>query len=236
MVVSALERARATSGARRRGERCGSPRSGVRSARRRGAGARAHFHVRERARAADNAAKRADERGVLTRAQLPCNSEMWHCPSCGAPQAETARCWVCRRSSTTCSTCTHFRPALAGDLGYCGRDAKRQPLTGRELRGCWEPRSTGPEVSVLSNVLDEAARARRARAPVPAYRPGAEPATREFIPVESVTSGRSMSVSTDDVTDPVGVDSADAEAPAPFLIEIDPAWDERMTLFGDPEG
>ena len=42
-------------------------------------------------------------------AQLPWPSTMWRCPHCGAPQAETARCWVCRRSSTTCSTCRHFQ-------------------------------------------------------------------------------------------------------------------------------
>jgi hypothetical protein len=62
---------------------------------------------------------------------------MWRCPHCGTPQAETARCWVCRRSSTTCSTCVHFQRALAAGLGTCGLDPKRRPLTGRELRGCW---------------------------------------------------------------------------------------------------
>jgi hypothetical protein len=62
---------------------------------------------------------------------------MWRCPHCGTPQAETARCWVCRRSSTTCSTCRHFRPSLAATVGYCGLDARRLPLTGKELRGCW---------------------------------------------------------------------------------------------------
>ena len=65
---------------------------------------------------------------------------MWHCPHCGAPQAETARCWVCRRSSTTCSTCRHFRPSLASDIGYCALDRARRPLTGLELRGCWTQR------------------------------------------------------------------------------------------------
>jgi hypothetical protein len=63
---------------------------------------------------------------------------MWHCPHCGAPQAETARCWVCRKSSTTCSTCRHFRTSLAADVGYCAKDRWRTPLTGRELRACWE--------------------------------------------------------------------------------------------------
>lgn len=62
---------------------------------------------------------------------------MWRCPNCGTPQAETARCWVCRRSSTTCSTCVHFQRSLAAGLGTCGLDPRRRPLTGGELRGCW---------------------------------------------------------------------------------------------------
>jgi hypothetical protein len=27
---------------------------------------------------------------------------------------------------------------VAGQLGYCGLDRRRQPLTGEEIRGCWE--------------------------------------------------------------------------------------------------
>ena len=38
---------------------------------------------------------------------------MWRCPHCGTPQAETARCWVCRRSSTSCGTCRHYRRSVA---------------------------------------------------------------------------------------------------------------------------
>ena len=63
---------------------------------------------------------------------------MWRCPHCGTPQAEASRCWVCRRSSTSCATCRHFRRAIAGQLGYCGLDRHRLPLRGDELRGCWE--------------------------------------------------------------------------------------------------
>jgi hypothetical protein len=63
---------------------------------------------------------------------------MWRCPHCGTPQAETARCWVCRRSSTSCATCRNYRRSVAGKLGYCGLDRRRQPLTGEEIRGCWE--------------------------------------------------------------------------------------------------
>ena len=63
---------------------------------------------------------------------------MWRCPHCGTPQAETARCWVCRRSSTSCATCRHFRRSVAAQLGFCGLDRGRQPLNGDEIRGCWE--------------------------------------------------------------------------------------------------
>ena len=63
---------------------------------------------------------------------------MWRCPHCGTPQAETARCWVCRQSSTSCATCRHFRRAVAGNLGFCGLDRLRIPLTGEEIRPCWE--------------------------------------------------------------------------------------------------
>jgi hypothetical protein len=63
---------------------------------------------------------------------------MWRCPHCGTPQAETARCWVCHRSSTACATCRHFRRSVAAQLGYCGLDRQRRPLRGDEIRGCWE--------------------------------------------------------------------------------------------------
>lgn len=63
---------------------------------------------------------------------------MWRCPHCGTPQAETARCWVCRRSSTACGTCRNFRRAVAANLGFCGLDRRRQALDGGEIRSCWE--------------------------------------------------------------------------------------------------
>jgi hypothetical protein len=71
---------------------------------------------------------------------------MWRCPHCGTPQAETARCWVCRRSSTACGTCRNFRRSVAGSLGYCGLDRRREPLAGDEIRPCWEawPAGTDP--------------------------------------------------------------------------------------------
>jgi hypothetical protein len=93
---------------------------------------------------------------------------MWRCPHCGTPQAETSRCWVCRRSSTTCSTCRHFQRSLAANVGFCGLDRRRLPLTGSELRGCWE-----------AGALRETATAGPTEAvPDPSLR------RRRFIPVE----------------------------------------------------
>ncbi len=75
---------------------------------------------------------------------------MWRCPHCGTPQAETARCWVCRRSSTACGTCRNFRRSVAGSLGYCGLDRRRQPLTGDEIRACWEAAAGGADVPLVA--------------------------------------------------------------------------------------
>lgn len=63
----------------------------------------------------------------------------WRCPHCGTPQLEAARCWVCHRSTTSCSSCRHFREAVAKKLGYCALDRQRQALTGAEERPCWVP-------------------------------------------------------------------------------------------------
>ena len=72
---------------------------------------------------------------------------MWRCPHCGTPQAETARCWVCHRSSTACATCQHFRRSVAAQLGYCGLDRERRPLRGDEIRACWEASTVPIEVA-----------------------------------------------------------------------------------------
>jgi hypothetical protein len=71
--------------------------------------------------------------------------QLWRCPHCGTPQAETARCWVCRRSSTSCATCRNFRGSVAAGVGYCGLDRARAPLNGDEIRACWEDPRAVPQ-------------------------------------------------------------------------------------------
>ncbi len=92
----------------------------------------------------------------------------WRCPHCGAPQPESDRCWVCKRSTTCCSACRHFRRAVAGNLGYCGLDRRRAALGGDEQRLCWTPipnENNRPPNSApwASRVIDPSAGGRRSR-------------------------------------------------------------------------
>ncbi|MGH2513662.1 MAG: hypothetical protein ACRDGQ_13370 [Candidatus Limnocylindrales bacterium] len=64
---------------------------------------------------------------------------MWRCPHCATPQAETARCWVCHRSSTSCESCRNFRNSISAGVGYCALDRGRAALDGQEIRPCWIP-------------------------------------------------------------------------------------------------
>ena len=141
---------------------------------------------------------------------------MWHCPHCGAPQAETARCWVCRRSSTTCSTCRHFRASLAADLGYCALDRQRRPLTGRELRGCWAERPlTGADQG----------KPRTPERPADARDPGVP--IRGFVSLDEVEVQRGALRPIDALAPLVAPD------PAVLLGDTADTWDARTSLFGE---
>jgi hypothetical protein len=62
---------------------------------------------------------------------------VWRCPHCATPQAEASRCWVCRRSTTSCVTCRHYRRAITGGLGLCGLDPRHPAVADTEVRACW---------------------------------------------------------------------------------------------------
>jgi hypothetical protein len=72
---------------------------------------------------------------------------VWRCPHCAAQQPESSRCWVCRRSTTSCATCRHYRRGIAGGLGLCGLDPRHLTLTGHEMRACWVAAPQAPEPS-----------------------------------------------------------------------------------------
>ena len=179
---------RSTSGRRRTTRSSRSSSSGRRAAARR---------VRQRARVA------ATIRGM----------PMWRCPHCGTPQAETARCWVCRRSSTACATCRHFRRSVAGQLGYCGLDRQRRPLRGDEIRACWEggPFSMAPTIPAARArlaVIDGAPVHRRIRR-------GDRRADRRASPTRATDADRATSA---------------APEPAPRPPPTSPGW----SLWEDP--
>jgi hypothetical protein len=135
---------------------------------------------------------------------------MWHCPHCGAPQAETARCWVCRRSSTTCSTCRHFRASLATDVGYCSLDRRRQPLTGRELRACW---TQAPASAQSPGAVRGAERS-------PTVREEPAQPRRGFVPLDVIELPRATA-------------PAPTDAPIVVLGDATEVWETRTSLFGE---
>jgi len=156
---------------------------------------------------------------------------MWHCPHCGAPQAESARCWVCHRSSTTCSTCRHFRSSLSADLGWCALDPRRKPLTGLEQRGCWEERTT-PAIAAASDADEWTGRRPWSRS-TGADDDSAPAAVLDFIPVELlgpvVVISTAPSPAADEAAEPV-------PSPLPQLAaDADESWAERTSLFGELE-
>ncbi len=138
---------------------------------------------------------------------------MWRCPHCGTPQPESARCWVCHRSSTCCATCRQFRPSIAAGLAYCGLDPGRRPLAGDEIRPCWVSADEVP--AALDDVESGEPAPPRLRTPV---RSG-----RDFVPVE------------------VGPDHAEvgpaaAQATAPRSAATAVADPDAWSLFPDLEG
>lgn len=138
---------------------------------------------------------------------------LWRCPHCGTPQAETSRCWVCRRSTTSCVTCLHFRRGVAGGLGLCGLDPRRAALRGDEMRACW----VAPDPPAVLTPHRHAAQA--------TLPPGRQPASRgtargrTFVPVDELERA------------PASV-AATAESPAPAA---SPHPERGWSLWGDAE-
>jgi hypothetical protein len=152
---------------------------------------------------------------------------MWRCPHCGTPQAETARCWVCRRSSTACGTCRNFRQSVAGSLGYCGLDRRRQPLTGDEIRACWEAAAGGAEASLVAAAVI-------ATAEDEALPPG-RTAPLQFIEVRGRLAAEPTQPSVEPVEPELAAAALSSDSPAvvspPLMPPAEPGW----SLWGDPE-
>jgi len=109
-------------------------------------------------------------------------------------------------------------------VGWCAQDPKRRPLTGLELRGCWEARPAEAD-----------APAPGARLPA-RHRPqdtaiGEEPAppapALAFVPVELLGPVA--------VRPPLPTVEAAAGPPLPPISNAEEGWGERTSLFGDLE-
>jgi hypothetical protein len=151
---------------------------------------------------------------------------MWRCPHCGTPQAETARCWVCRRSSTACGTCRNFRRSVAGSLGYCGLDRRRQPLAGDEIRECWEARPSGADltlaVGAAARIAAEEAIAAGRAAPL------------EFIEVHGRLASEPVAPSPEPAAPSVEPSVPSPDGPA-FVPPAGPPAEPGWNLWGDLE-
>jgi hypothetical protein len=142
----------------------------------------------------------------------------WRCPHCGTPQTETARCWVCRRSSTACGTCRHFRRSVAAQLGYCGLDRRRAPLVGDEIRACWESTPAAAGAATTAPVT--------ARTPAAADRPG----RLDFIEVVRAPARDPAAP-----TGPSPAAASDGEPGVPTPPAVTHASEPRWNLWGDLE-
>ena len=140
---------------------------------------------------------------------------MWRCPHCATPQQEAARCWVCKRSSTSCATCRNFRRSVAAQIGYCGLDRRRLPLRGDEMRACWEAAAS----SSVDPGTDTPAE------PPRILRTGVRP--REFVPVEIVAAAAGPATA---------LPAAGTSEPALAVVAPGSLADaDRVTLWADPE-
>lgn len=107
---------------------------------------------------------------------------------------------------------------MAAQLGYCGLDRRRLPMTGQELRGCW---AAGP--------------ARSADATPAAVDPG-EPSSpalrlRDFVPVELPRGDARVPGASEA---PVAAQPAIRETDGPRPDNTRP-WADPVTLFVDAE-
>jgi hypothetical protein len=129
---------------------------------------------------------------------------------------------------------------LATDLGYCGKDRARTPLTGLELRPCWEEGARagattrgGSARGLEAN--DAAPDSGRRRAAVTS-RGGGGPLDRPdpmrlrgFVPIDELTAAPTRGA----------VEAPPAESPEPVppvALRDGPDWASQASLFGDADG
>jgi hypothetical protein len=94
---------------------------------------------------------------------------------------------------------------VAGQLGYCGLDRRRAPLTGEEIRGCWQA-APGRAVADDARPVDPARRAAADGRPIQARGP-----RLDFVPVDPVVRPPAVAAS------PPAASSPPSQTPGPVL-------------------
>lgn len=111
---------------------------------------------------------------------------------------------------------------MAAQLGYCGLDSRRLPLSGTELRGCWAPAAPRALEAVQASAPTE----------LPSPRdPGREAAVRlrDFVPVELLRDRRIVVVAPQADGDR---NQPDVDPLPQVTAQIDQA-SSGLTLFGE---
>jgi hypothetical protein len=104
---------------------------------------------------------------------------------------------------------------VAGSLGYCGLDRRRQPLVGDEIRACWEAWPGGEAIVMAPHAIQPA-----------------DPTGERARPIEFVEVGDGSTVQpTPAAADLTLADEPAVLAPGPILPAAEPGW----SLWGDAE-
>ena len=135
---------------------------------------------------------------------------LWRCPHCATPQQESARCWLCGRSTTTCAACRHYRRGIAGGLGLCGLNPRKLALRGTEVLPCWEAVAAADDTTAIHDLVGIVPRGRDEAGP--------GHASRTFVPVDELRAAK------------------DGSVPAPAPVPVGgTVGNGRWSLWGDPE-
>jgi hypothetical protein len=131
---------------------------------------------------------------------------------------------------------------VAAEVGYCGLDRARRPLTGLEQRPCWEEGAASavdaPVRAGGGNGMQADRKSARQR-PAP-YRAddGDRPPARDFVPIEDVRRVRTGPRAGSGMTKGDGsAEGAAATVPPPAFVlgDLAEGWEQPTSLFGDLE-
>lgn len=112
---------------------------------------------------------------------------------------------------------------MAGSLGYCGLDRRRQPLAGDEIRECWEAGAGGDDLMLAAVATKTALEEAGASGPA---------APLEFIEVHGPLASEPLVADPEPATKSVDLTGPSPDAPA-FVPPPGPPPEPGWSLWGD---